>query len=36
MVSSTNDLKQDKQKNDDPIVDLFPEDENEDRNSKNS
>lgn len=26
--------KQEKSKNDDPVVDLFPDDENEERNSK--
>lgn len=32
----TESTRQDKQKSDDPIVDLFPEDESEDRNSKQS
>lgn len=30
----TESIRQDKQKSDDPVVDLFPEDENEDRSSK--
>lgn len=30
---SSSEIRQDKPKNDDPVVDLFPEDENEERNS---
>ena len=32
----TESVRQDKQKSDDPVVDLFPEDENEDRSSESN